>query len=444
MSVEKEKTLPALYDLPWAIAGDGFETISRAVEKSGAVEAILARPGIQMSGANLVSVRGRVAIVEMIGPVMHYGGGIMSWLFGFPSAEGLLADIQAAEDNPAVDSIVLHIDSPGGQVGGIAELSNHIRDKITKPVVAYVGNMAASAAYWVASAADSIVAAPTAEIGSIGVVFTMRRRDDNQIEIVSSVSLKKRVNPETDEGRQSIQDRADALADVFVSQVAGNRKLSAAQITSIGGYVVIASAAMEQGFIDEIGSLEQVISDLNNKKNIKGVKFMNLEKLKADYPDLYAQVMDAGRAEVQAKMDAAMETAKTETTAAVAAVKSGTIDMVAVVLGDDARTKLDQVMASGMTAEQVKIGKELFGKADAPGAATGTTTREQILSGIQKNTPSPAAPAAPAGDGKKGESYLEKVSAYQTEHNCKRSVAMGAIAASDPDLHDAWLKDQQK
>ena len=246
MSVEKEKTLPALYDLPWAIAGDGFETISRAVEKSGAVEAILARPGIQMSGADRVSVRGRVAIVEMIGPVMHYGGGIMSWLFGFPSAEGMLADIQAAEDNPAVDSIVLHIDSPGGQVGGIAELANHIREKITKPVVAYVGDMAASAAYWVASAADSIIAAPTAEIGSIGVVFTMRRRQDNTIEVVSSVSPRKRVDPETDEGRQTIQARADALADVFVSQVSKNRKLSADQITSIGGDVVIASAAIKK------------------------------------------------------------------------------------------------------------------------------------------------------------------------------------------------------
>jgi len=61
MKPEKEKTLPALYDLPWAIAGDGFEIISRAVEKIGAVEAILARPGIQMSAASRVSVRGRVA-----------------------------------------------------------------------------------------------------------------------------------------------------------------------------------------------------------------------------------------------------------------------------------------------------------------------------------------------------------------------------------------------
>jgi signal peptide peptidase SppA len=444
MNVKKEKALPALYDLPWAIAGDGFETISRVVEKAGAVEAILARPGIQMSDAPGVAVRGRVAVVEMIGPVMHYAGGLMSWLFGFPSAEGMLADIQAAQDNPAVDAIVLSIDSPGGQVGGIAELSNHIKNKITKPVVAYVGDMAASAAYWVASAADSIIAAPTAEIGSIGVVFTMRRKQDNTIEVVSSVSPKKRVDPETDEGRQAIQARADALADVFVSQVAENRTLSADQVTGIGGDVVIASAAIDIGLIDDIGSLEQVISDLNDNKQIKGMKIMNLEKLKADYPDLHAQVMDAGRAEVQAKMDAALETAKKETTAAVDTVKAGTLDMVAVVLGDDARTKLDQVMASGMTAEQVKIGKELFGAPGDTGDAADNadaTTRKKILDGIRDGAPDPA---PPSGDDKKGEDFMDKVDAYQAAHNCKRSVALGAIAASDPDLHESWLKDQQK
>ena len=171
---------------------------------------------------------------------------------------------------------------------------------------------------------------------------------------------------------------------------------------------------------------------------------MNLEKLKADYPDLHAQVMEAGRAEVQAKMDAALETSKTEAAAAVDAVKAGTLDMVAVVLGDDARTKLDQVMASGMTADQVKIGKELFGSPDASGSGDGNadaTTRKKILDGIRDGAPDPA---PPAGDDKEGEDFMDKVEAYQAAHNCKRSVAIGAIAASEPDLHESWLKAQQK
>lgn len=453
----KETCLPALYDLPWAIAGDGFENISRAVEKAGAVEAILARPGIQMSDALRVTVRGRVAIVEMIGPVMHYGGGIMAWLFGFPSAENMLADIQAAEDNPAVDSIVLHIDSPGGQVGGIAELAGHIRNNISKPVVAYVGDMGASAAYWIAAAADYIVAAPTAELGSIGVVFTMRRRDDNTIEVVSSVSPNKRVDPETDEGRAAIQARADALADVFVSQVAGYRELSFDQVTEIGGDVVIASAAVKMGLADEIGSLEMVIAGLNNNKEHykRGEIAMNIDKLKKDHPELYAQVMEAGRAEarteMQAKMDTALAEAKTTADAAIEEAGStgqtGALDMVTVVLGDDARTRLDQVMASGMTAEQVKVSKELFGKPDAAAAgdaAANSTSRQQILAGIQNTAPPPAPPAAPAATGPAAQDFMALVTAYQDANKCKRSVAIGAIAASHPDVYEAWLKDQQK
>jgi signal peptide peptidase SppA len=411
----------------------------------------MARPGIRMADAEGVTVRGRVAIVEMIGPVMHYGGGLMAWLFGWPSAEGMMMEIQAAQDNPAVETIVLHIDSPGGQVGGIAELAGHIRNYVTKPVVAYVGDMAASAAYWIASAADMIVAAPTAEIGSIGVVFTMRRRSDNSIEIVSSVSPKKRVDPETDEGRQAIQARADALAEVFVSQVAENRKLSADQVTSIGGDVVIAAAAVKMGLADEIGSLEQVIAGLNNNSfNVKGAVTMNLEKLKADHPELYAQVMDAGRAEVQANMDAALAQAETDTTDAAAAARTETIEMVEVVLRKDAKEKLEAVLAAGLTPAQVKVSMTLFGAGDAGGQTQGGTTpanvtRQQILAGITDTAKKPAPPVDDAGgDPDPAAEFMALVDAHQKTNNCKRSASIEAMSAAHPEIYKGWLAAQQK
>ena len=428
------KTVPCLYELPWAIHGDGFEIVSHAADKSGAIEAILARPGIQMSDADRVTIRGRVAIVEMIGPILHYGGGLMAWLFGWPSTEGMMLDIQAAEDNPAVDTIVLHIYSPGGQVGGIAELAGHIRSHITKPVVAYVGDMAASAAYWLASAADRIVAAPTAEIGSIGVVFTMRRRSDNSIEIVSSVSPKKRVDPETDEGRQAIQARADALADVFVSQVAENRNLSADQVTSIGGDVVIAAAAVKMGLADEVGSLEQVIAGLNEQPYMKGDSTMDLAQLQADHPDLYAQVMDAGRAEGREEMEARVTEAENAATLA----QSNTLDMVTAVLGNDARGRMDEVMDAGMTADQVQTAQKLFGTAPA---APADDARQAILDGITTTTPDPAAGVDPDTT---PDDFMALVTAYEAENKCKRSQAMAAIAASHPESYETWLADQQK
>jgi len=448
--------VPVLTDTPFAIFGDGFSRIQSAVDDLGTMQAIMARPGIQMTDAERVTIRGRVAVVEMIGPVMHYSGGIMAWLFGWPSAEGMMMDIQAAEDNPAVEAIVLHIDSPGGQVGGIAELAGHIREHITKPVVAYVGDTAASAAYWIAAAADMIVAAPTAELGSIGVVFTMRRRSDNTIEIVSSVSPKKRVDPDTDEGRQAIQARADALAAVFVSQVAAYRQLSVDQVTSIGGDVVIASVAVNMGLADEIGSLEQVIAGLNNNTfNMKGAVKMNIETLKADHPDLYAQVMDLGRAEVQAKMDTALAQAETDKTEAVTAATAGTVklDMVEAVLGKDARETLDKVQATGTTPEQFKAISELFGGTAQGGQAvqtqTGTTaaaaTRRQILDGITEAAQPPAPPVEEGGsDPDPAVEFMALVDDHQKKNNCKRSVSIDAMAAAHPEKYEGWLAAMQK
>jgi ClpP class serine protease len=350
-----------------------------------------------------------------------------------------------------VDYIVLYIDSPGGQVGGIAELANHIRNHITKPVVAYVGDMAASAAYWIAAAADMIVVAPTAELGSIGVVFTMRRKNDNSIEIVSSVSPKKRVDPETDEGRQAIQTRADALADVFVSQVAEYRQLSFDQVTSIGGDVVIASAAVKMGLADEIGSLEQVIAGLNNNSyHFKGVTIMDLEKFKADHPELYAQVMDAGRAEIQAELDAVKTQAETDKTGAAESARTETVAMVAVVLGEDAKAKLDSVIAAGMTPEQVKVSMELFGNTAQGGQTqTATTaaaaTRQQILDGITAAAQNPAPTVTDDGSNQDpAAEFMALVDAHQKKHNCKRSASIEAVAAAHPDTYQGWLAAQQK
>lgn len=80
--------------------------------------------------------------------------------------------IRSADRDPAVDAIVLRIDSPGGTVSGTEDLANIIRET-TKPVIAFVEDMACSAAYWLASACDEIIANnSTAQVGSIGVLMS--------------------------------------------------------------------------------------------------------------------------------------------------------------------------------------------------------------------------------------------------------------------------------
>ncbi|MCC3862680.1 S49 family peptidase, partial [Emcibacteraceae bacterium Y4] len=90
-----------------------------------------------------------------------------------------------------------------------------------KPVIAYASGDAASGAYWIAAAADEIVVSKTSALGSIGVVGVYQGgKDTDTVEVVSSQSPFKRLDPGSDEGRARLQKRIDAMAGVFVDAVA--------------------------------------------------------------------------------------------------------------------------------------------------------------------------------------------------------------------------------
>lgn len=101
-----------------------------------------------------------------------------------------------------------------------------------KPIVAYIGGAGCSAAFWVATAADEVVIDATARLGSIGTVMTFRTRkksDTDQtevLEIVSSQSPNKRLDPASEEGRKAYQSELDNLADIFIDRVARNMGVS--------------------------------------------------------------------------------------------------------------------------------------------------------------------------------------------------------------------------
>jgi ClpP class serine protease len=92
--------------------------------------------------------------------------------FGMTDYDEIAAQLADADANPNVNSILLHIDSPGGTITGLPELAAKIRE-VSKPVVAYTEGTAASAAYWVASQADNVLLSESAEVGSIGVYVAL-------------------------------------------------------------------------------------------------------------------------------------------------------------------------------------------------------------------------------------------------------------------------------
>jgi signal peptide peptidase SppA len=111
------------------------------------------------------------AVIPVVGELVNRGAWIGA-ASGLVSYEALSAQLAAAMADPDVKSIVLDIESPGGEAFGIEALANQVRAaRSVKPVVALTNDMAASAAYWLAAQADAIVASPTSLLGSIGVVL---------------------------------------------------------------------------------------------------------------------------------------------------------------------------------------------------------------------------------------------------------------------------------
>ncbi len=235
-------------------------------------QAVMAKEG-EALGHCLELREGGVAVLHVNGVISRYATWFQS-ICGGVSTQLLAKEFSEALNNPGVKAIVLNVDSPGGQADGIHELAEMIHAaRGTKPVVAYVGGTGASAAYWVACAADEVVLDATAMLGSIGVVATLNRYKDSdenveRLEFVSSQSPKKRLDPASEEGRADWQGRLDQMADVFIERVARNMAVSREKVLSDFGQggVLIGQNAVEQGMAHRLGSLEGVISQLAERK----------------------------------------------------------------------------------------------------------------------------------------------------------------------------------
>jgi capsid assembly protease len=304
---ESRRILEAIYAQQWAIQPEWLDTIVGIAERRiGDPEAVLAARGEPLRDSERTVVRDGVAIVPVRGPIFRYAN-LFTALSGASSIDMLALDVGAAVNNSAVKAIVLEIDSPGGMVAGVSEFAEQIRAATqVKPVVAYVSNLGASAAYWIASAAGEVVARDTAALGSIGVVMRMyRETDDGAIKFVSAQSPRKHARPDSEAGQAIYQREVDALADVFIGAVAGYRGVAVDTVLAEfgGGATVLGEAAVAAGMADRLGSLESIIAGLAGGQPSKRTTTMSgntpaptitLDTLRAQHPDLVAQLHAEG------------------------------------------------------------------------------------------------------------------------------------------------------
>lgn len=255
---------------------DRLENIAAKAEFKAKPDALAARPGTSMKGTRYTDMReGGVAVIDLNGRIAKRMDFFTEVCDGGVSTEMLMKDFQACLDDPNVSSIVFNIDSPGGEAFGINEISQAIyaaRGK--KPIIAYVGGLGCSGAYWIASACDEIVCDKSSFLGSIGVVSVWI--DDTQAYkmlgfdkkvITSSNAPKKRLDLNKPEDLAEFQAELDAMEKIFISTVARNRSVTTDQVKNDfnQGGVLLGADAVKVGMANRTGSLEQVIKDSARK-----------------------------------------------------------------------------------------------------------------------------------------------------------------------------------
>ena len=257
----------------WLMDEEHLQQVLRVALREGDVEAVARQLGRPLRNAERAWSRDGVAVLPLVGPMFRRAN-LLTEDSGATSTELLARDFNAALAGPEVAAIVLDVDSPGGEANGVNEVAGMIHQaRGQKPIVAYVSYLGASGAYWIASAADRIVVDATALLGSVGVVSMVvdtSRQDQERgiVRIVSTQSPRKLAEPSTEEGRAEIQQRAGALADVFVDAVARTRGEARVQVLEQFGRggIVVGRNAVEAGMADSLGSLESVIADLKPRR----------------------------------------------------------------------------------------------------------------------------------------------------------------------------------
>lgn len=233
------------------------------------------RAGLADSRNTRVPVQrvGSTAIVPLNGFITS--DPLLAWVFGGCSPDALVSALREAVSDPDVRNVVLLINSPGGEVSLVPEAAAEIRRlRDIKPITAIARPLMASAAYWLGAQASTIVATPSALVGSCGVYVVHYDESELNARIgikptyVASDPNKVMGNPDaplSDAAEADIQARVDALYGQFVADLAVGRRTSTAKVRATfgAGLVFGAEDGVKRGMVDGVMTLDRVMTNLS-------------------------------------------------------------------------------------------------------------------------------------------------------------------------------------
>ncbi len=223
------------------------------------------------SGAVNAGNKPAVGIIEINGIIV--GGRSYGSLFGesHTGSQTVMAQLRQVSRNPNIKAVVLRVNSPGGTPAAAQEITGELL-KLKKSgvkVVASMGDVAASGAYWISSVSDRIVASPGTITGSIGVVIQAR----NYQGLFDKLGVEERTfksgpykdmgspgRPVTGEEIEIFQSMVDDTYHQFVDLVSAGRKLRPEEVNRLKGRVLTGRQAQKAGLVDDLGNFYDAVS----------------------------------------------------------------------------------------------------------------------------------------------------------------------------------------
>jgi len=358
-------------------------------------------------------IDGGVGIIPITGTLVNRGAWIGTYS-GMQSYEGIAQQLRMAADDTRVKQILLELNSYGGEAAGVADLAEEIRElSATKPVTALVADAAASAAYWIASAADRVFVTESAIAGSIGVVLTHQDVTGmvqkmgvkiTQIHAGADKLLGSPFKPLSSDDRAKMQAAVDEIYGQFVGRVAKYRagaegekpKITEKAIRATEARVYRGARAVTEGLADGVTTGRALLAELQSlakrggSRTPKGAVNMSQTKSQggAEASATYTQEeLDQAKADVRAE-----ERAKSATAIAEASKTSATAE----------RTRIETIMTHAEAAGREKSAAHLAFKTDqSPESATAllATMPKQASTGSLADLMRAASPAIPGQDG---------------------------------------------
>lgn len=262
-----------LYGTPLLIARAKLDTILAVLgPRIGLAPTELALPVVVPTAAEAEPgpTAPGIAVIPIHGTLVRRAIGLDA-ASGLTSYTRIAADLDAALAAPEVAGILLDIDSPGGEAGGVFELAARIREATArKPVWAHAGDSAFSAGYALACAAQRVTLPTTGGVGSIGVIALhidqSVRNAQNGLSVTALYAGAHKNDatphaPLTPQATDALQTEIDRLYALFVAHVAAMRGLDANAVRATEAALYFGEDALTAGLADGVASLDTALAD---------------------------------------------------------------------------------------------------------------------------------------------------------------------------------------